>query len=89
MSPGRTNIEMARPERFELPTFWFVAKLLNAATDIAYESNASLILLLNWTETGRKNWGTNCLEIRGTFRDYINTEYAEPGGRTVTRTKMP
>ena len=26
MSPGRTLEEVARPERVELPTFWFVAR---------------------------------------------------------------
>jgi hypothetical protein len=26
MSPGRTIEKVVRPERFELPTFWFVAR---------------------------------------------------------------
>ena len=45
---------MARPERFELPTFWFVAEQrqnLSACSGVAYEARTRLL-----TRTMRPTW---------------------------------
>ena len=49
--------EVARPERFELPAFWFVgrwSKTSKCRYWYRLRANAPLILPLSWTEVGRK-----------------------------------
>jgi hypothetical protein len=49
---------MARPERLELPTFWFVGRYAVKNSKCCFwcrlQGNAPFISLLNWTEVGLK-----------------------------------
>ena len=59
---GKSLENMARPERFELPTFWFVgrsSKTSKCRYWYRLRANAPLILPLSWTEVGRKFFEVN------------------------------